>query len=242
MLRCIPMTTDFSLLDAVGLNLQAVFDLSTLPPAFVARLMADHASAHGCKQLILIGNAGPALWRSLPSALVAGSADPIDEFSVATVLTWFAQECPGHAHVLLYPAATPVELQLLGARAGWHRRTPFMLGIHPRWGSWFGYRVALLADTRLAVTAVAEGDSPCLRCADPVCISACPAQAMENGHFFLERCIHYRVEEASACASRCAARDACPVGGEYRYDEAQLRHCYQHSLQAIRTCLLPPPD
>lgn len=236
------MTTDFSLLDAVGLNLHAVFDLSTLPPAFVTRLTADHAPAHGCRQLILIGNAGPALWRSLPPALMADTADPIDEFSVATVLAWFAQECPGHVHVLLYPADKPVELQLLGERAGWHRHTPLMLGIHPRWGSWFGYRVALLADTRLAATAVAEVDSPCLSCADQVCISACPAQAMENGQFILERCIHYRAEAASPCASRCLARDACPVGREYRYDEAQLRHCYGHSLQSIRTYLLSPPD
>lgn len=223
---------DFVMLDAVGLNLQAVMELDRLPAELLARLRADFDPQARCRQLILIGNAGPTLWRAVQQAGVA-AADPIDDFSVDAVRRWFAANCGERYHVLIYPAARSVGLQSLGALAGWHHASPFMVGIMANWGSWFGYRVALLADSRLTPTPPLTAPSPCDSCAHRVCVSACPAGAMDGGRFALDTCLAYRRRADSRCRARCIARLACPVGVEHRYDEAQIRHSYLRSLAVI---------
>lgn len=222
----------FAPLAAQGLNLHAVLDFATLPAALRADLERDFAPDHACRQLILVGNAGRALWTAVTRAGLC-SADPIDDFSVATVRAWFAATLPGHRHTVLYPGSTPVGLQAIGRLAGWHHATPFKLGILPGWGSWFAYRVALLADTALPSTPPLQVESPCLGCAARPCIAACPAQAMADGEFALEQCVDYRRQPESHCRSGCQARDACPVGREHRYHEDHLRHSYGVSLRAI---------
>ena len=226
------LPADFSALDAAGLNLHAVFDFAALPVPLATELRRDFAPEHACRQLILIGNAGRAMWTALQASGIA-SADAIDDFSVQTVMRWFAGQFPQHRCTLLYPGDAPLGLQTLGQLAGWHRPTPFMLGILPQWGSWFGYRVALLADTALPPTAPLRAESPCAACSEKPCIAACPAQAMTPTGFDLQRCAAYRLRPDSPCRFRCLARDACPVGREHRYDEAQLRHSYSVSLRAI---------
>ncbi|THF62904.1 hypothetical protein E6C76_16705 [Pseudothauera nasutitermitis] len=222
----------FSALDRLGLNLHAVFDVDRLPAELLADLRRHFTPAHPVRQLILIGNAGRALWASVKAAGL-DSADPIDDFSVRAVARWFAGQLPGHRYTLLYPGDRPVGLQALGQLAGWHHATPFMVGILPGWGSWFGYRAALLADTSLPVTAPLRVESPCLACAAQPCIAACPARAMEGGGFVLEKCLAYRRQPGSPCRARCLARDACPVGRAHRYDEDHMRHTYEHSLRMI---------
>lgn len=221
--------TDFSELDRAGLNLQAVFDLARLPEDLRGRL-PDTAAAF--RQLILIGNAGPALWRAL-CAEGRHDADPIDDFSIRTVARWFAQHCHGHHSHRLYPGNAPVDLQALGRLAGWHHPSPFKIGIHPDRGTWFAYRVALLADTDLPPTTAPATASPCPRCTDTPCITACPAGAMAGGSFALDACIGYRRLRGSRCATTCLARLACPVGAAHRYDTAQIHHGYTHSLRMI---------
>lgn len=223
---------DFAGLERLGLNLHAVFDVASLPVRLALDLRRDFSPAHACRQLILVGNAGRALWSAVKAAGIA-SDDPIDDFSVRAVARWFAERLPGHRYTLLYPGGKPVGLQALGRLAGWHHATPFMVGILPRWGSWFGYRVALLADTGLPTTAPLQVESPCLTCAAKPCVSACPAQAMAEGSFALAQCIAYRRQPDSRCAHACVARDACPVGREHRYDDDHMRHTYGQSLRVI---------
>ncbi|THF59328.1 hypothetical protein [Pseudothauera rhizosphaerae] len=229
-------SADFSALDRLGLNLHAVFDVAVLPAQLADDLRRDFAPAHDARQLILIGNAGRALWASVKAAGIA-SDDPIDDFSVCAVVRWFAEQLPGHRYTLLYPGDKPVGLQALGRLAGWHHATPFMVGILPQWGSWFGYRVALLADTELPVTAPLQVESPCLSCAARPCVAACPAQAMAGGAFALDKCLAWRRLPDLSCRGRCLARDACPVGREHRYDEDHMRHTYEQSLRRIERYL-----
>ncbi|MEZ5626360.1 MAG: hypothetical protein R3E34_02360 [Rhodocyclaceae bacterium] len=221
--------TDFSELDRAGLNLQAVFDLARLPADLRGRL-PDTAAAF--RQLILIGNAGPALWRAVCAEGIR-SADPIDDFSIRHVTRWFAQHCPGRHSHRLYPGNAPADLQTLGRLAGWHHPSPFKVGIHAELGTWFAYRVALLADTHLPLTTAPATASPCPRCTDTPCIAACPADAMAGGSFALDACIRYRRQPDSRCANTCLARLACPVGTAHRYDAAQIHHGYANSLRMI---------
>ena len=220
---------DFSELDRAGLNLQAVFDLARLPAQLRERLPGPPAAF---SQLILIGNAGPALWRAVCAEGRHG-ADPIDDFSIRHVTRWFAQHCHGHHSHRLYPGNAPVDLQTLGRLAGWHHPSPFKIGIHAERGTWFAYRVALLADTHLPLTTAPATPSPCTACKDTPCITACPADAMAGGDFALDACIGYRRQSGSRCASTCLARLACPVGAAHRYDTAQIHHGYTHSLRMI---------
>lgn len=226
------LPADFSALERAGLNLHAVLDFDALPAHLAADLRRDFAPAHACRQLVLIGNAGRSMWAAMKASGIA-SADPIDDFSVRAVSQWFAAQFPAHRYTLLYPGDAPVGLQTLGALAGWHRPTPFMLGILPQWGSWFGYRVALLTDTDLPPTEPLRAASPCEACTARPCIAACPAQAMAEEGFSLERCVAYRLQPESRCRACCVARDACPVGREHRYDDEQIRHSYSISLRAI---------
>ncbi len=226
---------DFAGLDRLGLNLHAVLDLAGLSAAVAARLPAPESPANW-RQLLLVGNAGPALWRTLQADRPAGD-HPIDEFSVAVVERWFAAASGGGRSRRLYPGNGTVDLQALGRLAGWHRDSPLKIGIHPQWGSWFGYRVLLLTDTDWPAAVADAAASPCDRCAAAPCRSACPAGAVGEDGFDLERCVTHRSRHGSDCAHRCPAREACPVGVAQRYDEAQIRHSYGESLRAIERYL-----
>jgi len=223
---------DFSQLDRAGLNLQAVFNLDSLPPGIRSQLQQYMEDGEKFRQLILIGNAGPQLW---PAVKAAGleRPDPIDDFSIRTVTAWFNTHFGARHRKLIYPGNTPVGLQTLGRLAGWHHASPFKVGINQNWGTWFAYRVVLLADTALPLAQPGHAPSPCDNCSDRPCIAACPAQAMTHGEFDLNLCIDYRRQPGSRCAATCVARLSCPVGSAHRYPSEQIAHGYSNSLRMI---------
>jgi ferredoxin len=223
---------DFTALDRAGLNLHAVIDLDALPAEMLAGLRRSHDPEHRYRQLILIGHAGKTLWRAL-KASGSRPENPIDEFSVHTVEQWFATHFAGQAHAVIYPGDGAVGLQALGKIAGWHHTSPMMIGIQKIWGTWYAYRVVLLADTDLEATKPVQSESPCDRCTEKACIAACPAGALAGGAFDLIKCISYRKASSSRCQATCVARVSCPVGIEHRYDAEQLQHTYSISLKAI---------
>lgn len=223
---------DFTALNGAGLNLQAVLDLDQLPADAVAALRDRYDPAHRYRQLILIGHGGRSLWDAVKASGI-GSENPIDDFSVRTVERWFAEQFPDTAGEIIYPGDIPADLQALGRIAGWHHASPFMLGINAEWGTWFAYRVVLLADTDLEPSRPVQTESPCVSCADRVCITSCPAGAMDGGSFALEKCIGYRRQASSRCKATCVARVSCPVGSAHRYGDEQMRHAYSISLREI---------
>lgn len=215
-----------------GLNRQHVFALAALPPAVFAPL-GDTA---GFRQLILLGHGGRRLWACVQQAALA-SEHPIDDYCIAAVDRWFAQDLPTHRYRIVYPGDAPVGLQTLGRLAGWHHASPFMIGIDAEWGSWSAYRAVVLADTDFRPSPAVDRAHPCQGCAGRPCIAACPADALADGRFSLEKCSRYRLLPDSPCAHGCLARLACPLGAEHRYDEAQIRHSYERSLRMLRQYL-----
>jgi len=155
---------DFTALNGAGLNLQAVFDLDELPAEMAAILRNRYDPAHRQRQLILIGHGGRSLWEAVKASGMR-SENPIDDFSVRTVEQWFAVQFPDTAREIIYPGNIPADLQALGTIAGWHHASPFMLGINAEWGTWFAYRVVLLAATDLEPSRPLQSESPCARCA-----------------------------------------------------------------------------
>lgn len=222
-------TTDFpaAQFDQAGLNRQHVFALDALPP----ELRATLGDTSAFRQLILLGHGGKRLWTCVKAADLPGE-HPIDDYTIKIVNRVFATHFADHKYRILYPGDTPVGLQQLGAQAGWHHPSPFMLGIDREFGSWFAYRAAVLADTDFSPFLPVDRSTPCTTCASRPCITHCPADALANG-FSLNKCISYRQQATSLCRHTCLARLNCPVGVEHRYDEDQMRHTYALSLKAI---------
>ncbi len=221
-------------LAAAGLNRQHVFDLATLP----AEITATLGATAGFHQLILLGHGGKRLWECVEAAGGVGD-DPVDNYCARVVADWFAAELPGHGYRTVYPGSAPVSLQRLGALAGWHHPTPFMVGIDPEWGPWWAYRAVVLADTEFCPSRPVDRSSPCTGCQARPCVTACPAAAMDGGSFALEKCIAYRKRDDSKCIHTCLARLACPVGSEHRYGDDQLSHAYSVSLRTLRAIASP---
>ena len=224
--------TDFDRLDRAGLNQQAVFNLDALPVEMSTELRQRFDPDRQYRQLILIGHGGRSLWDEVQAAGIR-SDDPIDDFSVDAVEQWFAGQFADRRFQIVYPGETSVGLQGLGQLAGWHHASPFMVGINETWGTWYAYRVVLLADTDILPTPPVRSASPCLSCAAKPCIAACPGKAMDDGVFVLEKCVAYRKQPASRCRETCVARTGCPVGTGHRYCDAQIKHCYSISMRMI---------
>jgi hypothetical protein len=212
-----------------GLNRQHVFNLAELPAAVQQKL----APQPGERQLILFGHAGRRLWEAVQASGIGGE-DPIDDYSIQTMTTWFAQHAPERHFRILYPGDQPIALQALGQLAGWHHAAPFMVGIDAEWGSWFAYRAVVISDTNFQPNLAVDRINPCLSCSAKPCIAACPASAMDDGNFSLGPCLAYRQQADSSCAHTCLARLACPIGEEHRYTAAQMHHSYSRSLKLIR--------
>lgn len=230
-------TIPSAILNDAGLNCHAVFELAQLSPDVREMLLARCPQAAQYKQLILIGHGGQRFCQALKESgaeLVREEGKhPVDDFSVATVQRYLHNDWPDREYEIVYPGAYTVSLQELGKLAGWHHGSPFMVGVNQHFGSWFAYRCLVLANTELPVTPAYCDASPCDSCASKICISACPAKALEGGEFNLMKCINYRRQPESKCRTTCIARVSCPVGTEHRYPREQIAYHYGRSIAMI---------
>ena len=215
-----------SLLNENGLNRQAIFDVVDLPAEIRSQLKTESG------QLILVGHGGRLLWERVQAA-GQSSSDPIDDFAVAIIQRWFADFLPGQHYQILYPGDQPIGLQALGKLAGWHQPSPFMVGIDSEWGSWFAYRAVVLADTNFQPTLAVDRNRPCDSCPSKDCVINCPAGALDDAEFSLNKCLAYRKLPDAKCHFTCLARVSCPVGSEHQYSAEQLHHTYSISLRYI---------
>lgn len=218
-------------LDHTGLNLHAVFDLETLPTEILNELKALYPDLSSYQQILLFAHGGQDLWNNVQPDLTS-SKHPIDSYSIEIVKEFCDHQPTISEHKVIYPGRKPLGLQSLGKLAGWHHDSPFKVGINQEWGSWFAYRIAILADSDFETTRKWEAESPCVACSNKPCISACPAQALE-GDFLLQRCLDYRKDPDSRCKDRCLARMACPVAQEHRYEAKQIQYHYGISMKMI---------
>lgn len=186
-------------------------------------------------QLLVFGHAGSDFWKSMDEPL-AGS-DPLDRMSI-NMVEGFLQRVSCEDYLVLYPSnGFQIDLRALGKQLGWHADSPLGIGVNAIHGTWFAYRVVVLANTfyeshdRAWTNHLDE--APCGKCLYRPCVDACPVDA-PGVTFDLQACMDERVKEGSACAYQCLARNACPVGTEYRYNQDQMRYHYQQSLELIQ--------
>ncbi len=190
----------------------------------------DLADGRPARTVVLIGNAGGALWRAFAAARARepGAFDPRHPMD-----RWMRPRIEAAAAALgaepVFPNDGPPFVPILdwAQRAEPVYRSPIGIVIHPEFGLWHVYRAALLFAERLDVGAREDRPSPCETCAERPCLKVCPVDAFEPDRFAAERCAgHVESAAGAACRERgCLARRACPVAPEMRYPrDAQAFH------------------
>jgi len=187
-------------------------------------------SAPETTSLVLVGNAGPAMWRAFNKHRRRESdPDPLDDWSRETIRTRAATlskefNLPVTA---LFPFDGPPYLpfQKWAQRTGNVHRSPLGPVVHHQYGLWHAYRGALLIPAKLALPPLTVMSSPCDTCADKPCLAACPVHAFDGTAYNVPACVEHLASGAGEDCFRlgCLARAACPVGTRYAYDEDQAR-------------------
>jgi hypothetical protein len=173
--------------------------------------------------VVLVGNAGPALWRVFAAHRTPGS-HPMNRWT-RQVLDAVATDLGATA---LYPFDGPPwpPFQRWARKAEAVYPSPIGMLIHPDYGLWHAYRGALAFDCEVdGLPARDARPSPCETCADKPCLSTCPVGAFTGERYDVDACAgHLRRPQGADCLDLgCRARRACPVGRDATYDPAQAR-------------------
>jgi hypothetical protein len=114
-----------------------------------------------------------------------------------------------------------VDFRLLAESTHLGYRSPLGLLIHPKYGPWMGLRLALFTTAEWNTTELSL-PSPCISCDKP-CISACPANAVDERGWNMQGCYDYQKLNTN-CHTGCLSRKACPIGTQYQYPDAALHY------------------
>ena len=182
------------------------------------------------KFVILIGNAGPAMFRRF-----ARERDPaknlIDVWTREVVST-FARNLDASA---VYPFdKPPLPFLTWARRAGAGFMSPLGLNIHPVYGLWHAYRAALLFPVAFDLPKPSRDSHPCESCAAKPCLSACPVNAFDGKRYDVPACTaHLKHVAGNPCMDGgCLARRACPVGQTFVYETTQAQFHMRAFLEA----------
>jgi len=184
----------------------------------------DLAADAGGRTLILVGNAGPAMYRAFFAARSdhPTGPNPLDTWT-RSVIGPIAAALGARA---VFPFGGPpwLPFQRWARRAEGLQASPLGILIHPEFGLWHAYRAALLFDRPIDLPASAPLGFPCDTCADRPCLTTCPVGAVSLRGYDVDNCArHVAGGQGGACREGgCLARRACPVGRDYAYPEAAL--------------------
>ena len=179
------------------------------------------------KFVILIGNAGPAMFQRFSRERVT----TMDDWTRKVV----EPLAVGLGAKAVFPFDRPPLPFLTWARRGGAGHiSPLGLNIHPTYGLWHAYRAALLFPVEFDLPVPSAGAHPCETCADKPCLSACPVAAFDGKTYDVVSCGAYLKSGAGedCMEGGCLARRACPVGKAYQYSPAQAKFHMQAFLAA----------
>lgn len=183
--------------------------------------------------VILIGNAGGALWDAFSADRDPAARHPLD--------SWLRPRIEQAANAVgahpVFPNGGPpfVPIQDWAARAEPAYRSPIGIMIHPEFGLWHVYRAAFLFAERIDLPPRDDRPSPCDSCEKKPCLSVCPADAFRPDRFDAPACAsHVAGADGVNCRERgCLARRACPIGREYLYGREQQEFHTAAMLAAV---------
>jgi hypothetical protein len=179
------------------------------------------ATARG-RTLLLVGNAGPALYDAFFAGGEPAGDNPLDDWTrlvIAPIATRFGARAA-------FPSDGPpwLPFQRWAMRAEGLKPSPLGVLIHPEYGLWHAYRAALVFDRAVDLPAAAPPAHPCDSCVDRPCLSTCPVGAVTVETYLVDNCArHVASPDGGSCrAGGCLARRACPVGAGHRYPDRAL--------------------
>ncbi len=182
----------------------------------------DLAAATRGRSLVLVGNAGPALYEAFFAGGQTSGANPLDDWTRRMVMPIAARFGARAA----FPSDGPpwLPFQRWAMRAEGVKASPLGVLIHPDFGLWHAYRAALVFDRRLDLGPAPFRAHPCDTCVARPCMTTCPVGAITAEGYAVDNCAqHVGGPEGEACRSiGCLARRACPVGPEHRYPDRAL--------------------
>lgn len=191
--------------------------------------------------LVLVGNAGPAMWRAFaratPPSERAAARHPLDDWT-RRVVGAIAGEL-GATPVFPFDGPPYPPFQRWALKAGGVFPSPIGPLIHPEFGLWHAYRGALAFAEKLALPAPPPAASPCDSCAAKPCLTTCPVSAFTVGtappaRYDVPTCVAHVISAAGTdcLGDGCLARRACPVGRAYAYGPEQARFHMRKFLAA----------
>lgn len=168
------------------------------------------------RSLVLVGNAGPEMYRHFFAA-AKSEKHPLD--------TWTRERLEPIAARFgaraVFPFGGPpwFPFQRWAMRAEGLKSSPLGVLIHPEFGLWHAYRAAFLFDAPVDYAVARSLPFACESCRDKPCLSACPAGAItERGYDVVACATHVAGLAGSTCREQgCLARRACPVGTAFTY-------------------------
>lgn len=175
--------------------------------------------------LVLVGNAGPAMWRTfsaqVPAAARTLTIDPLDDW-IRRTLDRIAAHFGGRA-LFAFDGPPFLPFQRWARRAEPVFASPLKILIHPRFGLWHAYRGALVFAETLPLPPAEAAADPCLACTDTLCLDVCPVGAVTAADYDFDACMRFLLETRGADCRQvgCLSRRACPVGSHYRYAAEQ---------------------
>lgn len=179
--------------------------------------------------LILIGNAGSAIWPPFSSEGLDGKPDPLDRWT-RRVLDGVSDELARQFDTrlsVLYPFEGPPywPFQRWAIRSGAAHPTPIGPLIHPTYGPWHAYRGAFVIASSFFIPDPVKNDRACDTCADTPCLTTCPVEAFSGDDYDVPACAdHLDNNRDGKCMNGgCLARRACPVGRDFHYAPAHAR-------------------
>jgi hypothetical protein len=180
--------------------------------------------------VILIGNAGPAMFRRFQRE----SGNDLDDWTrgIVSALATDLDAKP------VFPFdRPPLPFLSWARRAGAGHISPLGLNIHPLYGLWHAFRAALLFSVVFDLPTQCAGAHPCESCPEKPCLSACPVGAFTGTTYDVPACTtHIGSPAGEICMQGgCLARRACPVGQGFAYRPEQAAFHMRAFLEARRS-------
>ncbi len=193
----------------------------------------DDGLAADIRAVVIVGNAGSALWPAFSSAPEFNNeTNPMDSWT-RRVIGAAAEKLGAEA---AYPFDGPpyIPFQRWAAKADAVWPSPIGPLIHADYGLWHAYRGALLFEELIEVRPVSSEGSPCENCLERPCLSTCPVGAFSVRGYDVPACAEHLNSGAGLdCMNGgCLARRSCPVGQDYLYAPDHAAFHMDHFLKA----------
>ena len=176
---------------------------------------------------VLVGNTR-AIWPPFVAtcrsdAAMRDAADPVERYVETRVTPVIAALGVRSAVRWAHDPPPRLAIQRLADVTGLAPLSPVGLNVHPIYGPWFALRAALVLDVAGPPGEAPRPPLPCPDCArtcQPSFDRAMAAQRTRTGI-------------SETWPLWLAVRESCPIGREWRYDEAQIRYHYARDRSVL---------